>query len=125
MMGASYFFTWREFIIANKLANTALIKARIMPLVYWVSNLKIRQMPEIISSPDTISNFEILALLIKGSNIAVNNVMEERQTNVTGTVDNLMDAKNNIQCPPTKAPVQSSCNSTLAVTLKTVLLNLK
>ena len=109
----------------NRLANMALIKARIIPLVYCVSNLKMRQMPEIINSPETISSLDILTLLIKGSNIAVNKVMDERHTKVTGTVDNLMDAKNNIQCPPTKAPVKSSCKSTFPVTLNTILVNLK
>jgi len=54
-------------------------------------------MPVMINSPAKISSFEMRVLLISGSNIAVNNVMEERQTRLTATVDNLIDAKNKIQ----------------------------
>jgi hypothetical protein len=125
MIGASYFFTCLELMMANKLANTALVNANIMPLVYWVSNLNIKAMPEMINSPEMISNREIRVLFMSGSNMAVNKVMDERHTNVTGTVDNLMDAKNNIQCPPTKAPVKKSCRKVLRETLIMVLLILK
>ena len=54
-------------------------------------------MPDMINKPATISSFEIRALLINGSNMAVNKVMDDRHTNVTGTVDSLIEAKNSIQ----------------------------
>jgi hypothetical protein len=119
------FFTSLELIIEKRLAKTALAKPEIIPLVYCVSNLKIKKMPVIINEPANISSFEMRFLLIMGSKIAVNKVMEERQTRVTGTVDNLMDAKNNIQWPPTSAPVNINLMNVWRFTLKVVLLNLK
>src|ERR1700744_1734373 len=82
-------------------------------------------MPVIINSPAIISSFEIRVLLISGSNTAVNKVMDDRHTSVTGTVDNLIEAKNNIQWPPTSAPVKNNFKNALRLTLKAVLLNLK
>src|SRR6185312_1320502 len=111
--------------MAKRLANTALTSPAIIPLVYWVSNLKMVIIPRIINDPASNSSFEMRFLLIRGSNIAVNNVIEERHTSVTATVDNLIDAKKRIQCPPTSAPVQASCKNVLLFTAKTVLLNLK
>src|ERR1700743_1844990 len=108
MIGASYFFTCLELIIEKRLANTALVSAAIMPLVYWDSNLNIKQIPDMINKPAIISSFEIRFLLISGSNIAVNKVMDERHTRVTGTGDNFFCAKNNIQRPATNVPVKNS-----------------
>ena len=78
-----------------------------------------------ISHPAMISNFDIVFLLISGSKNAVNKVMEDRQTNATGTVENLIAEKKNIQCPPTIAPVNSSWKKVFWVTLKAVLLMVK
>ena len=125
MIGASYFFTCLELIIEKRLANTALVSAAIMPLVYWDSNLNIKQIPDMINKPAIISSFEIRFLLISGSNIAVNKVMDERHTRLTETVDNLMERKNKIQCPPTNAPVKISLKNVMRFTLKVVLLKLK
>src|SRR6202012_1537902 len=104
--GASYFLTWRELMIAKVLAQAALINPVIIPLVYFVSNLKMTTMPIIIMIPVRISSFEMRFLLMSGSRIAVNKVMDEKHTRATGTVDNLMDAKNKIQCKPTINPVK-------------------
>ena len=59
---------------------------------------------------DTGDDLELryLLLLIKGSSTAVNKVSEEKHTRATDTVDNLIDKKNNIQCAPTSAPVNTS-----------------
>ena len=112
-------------MIENKLANTALNNPNIIPLVYWVSNLNIKPIPVMINKPAIISSFDIAFLLIMGSKIAVNKVMDDKHTSVTGTVDNLMDAKNNIQCPPTNKPVKNSCKKVLLLTLNAVLFTLK
>ena len=112
-------------MMENRLANTALSNPASIPLVYLLSNLKIVAIPKIIKMPANISSFEILFLFISGSNIAVNKVMDERQTKVTGTVDNFMEAKNNIQCPPTKAPVNISLKKLGQSSFNAVLLNLK
>src|SRR6185437_7862634 len=95
-------------MIEKRLAHTALRSPTIIPLVYCVLNLKINAMPVMKSRPDNISNFEIGFLVIIGSKTAVNKVMDERQTRLTATVDNLIDAKNNIQWAPTKTPVTAS-----------------
>jgi hypothetical protein len=109
----------------KRLANTALISPAMMPLVYCVSNLNMISMPAMISVPAIISNLEILFLLINGSKMAVNKVMDERQTRLTETVDNFMERKNNIQWPPTNAPVNINFKKVLRLTLKAVLLKLK
>jgi hypothetical protein len=72
-----------------------------------------------------ISSFDIRFLLINGSKTAVNNVMDERHTRLTETVDNLIERKNKIQCPPTNAPVKISLKNVPLLTLKVVLLKLK
>ena len=82
-------------------------------------------MPAMINAPANISSFEIFFLLISGSKIAVNKVMDERQTRVTGTVDNLMEAKNKTQCPPTKAPVNTSFKNVPRLIFNAVLFILK
>ena len=71
-----------------------------------------------ISKPARISNFDIRFLFASGSKIAVNKVIDERHTRVTATVDNLIDAKNNIQWPPTRTPVNASFKKVLMFTLK-------
>lgn len=109
----------------NKLAQTALNKPVSIPLVYRLSNLKIVAMPNMIKMPARICRREIRLLFISGSKIAVNKVMDERQTKVTGTVDNLIEAKNNIQCPPTSAPVKISWKKLFQPRLSPVLLTLK
>jgi hypothetical protein len=78
-----------------------------------------------IKTPAMISSFDMRFLLISGSKIAVNKVMDERQTRLTETVDNLIERKNNIQCPPTRAPVNINFKKVLRLTLKAVLLKLK
>src|SRR5579859_5099033 len=112
-------------MIAKRLAQTALMSPAMMPLVYCDSNLKMIRIPEMIKTPDRISSFDTRFLLISGSKIAVNNVMEERHTRLTETVDNLMERKNKIQCPPTNAPVKISLKNVFLFTLKVVLLKLK
>ena len=112
-------------MMAKRLASTALTKPAMMPLVYCVSNLKIKTMPEIIKIPAMISIFEIRFLLIIGSKIAVKSVMDDRQTSVTGTVESLIEAKKRIQWPPTKAPVNTNFKAVLGLTMNAVLLNLK
>lgn len=112
-------------MIEKRLAQTALTRPVIMPLVYRVSNLNINTMPVIINNPARISSFEIFVLLIRGSSTAVNKVMLERQTSVTGTVDSLMEAKKSTQWAPTKAPVNISFRKVFRSTLMAVLLNLK
>ena len=77
------------------------------------------------NKPAIISSLDIFFLLMMGSNTAVNNVMDDKHTSVTGTVANLMDAKNNIQCPPTNKPVKNSCIKVLPLTLNAVLFTLK
>jgi hypothetical protein len=62
---------------------------------------------------------------MSGSKIAVNKVMDERQTNVTATVESLMAAKKSTQWAPTMAPVATIFSSDFRSTLKSVLLNLK
>src|SRR5215217_4568761 len=104
MVGASIFFTNLELMIEKRLAHRAHVSPAMIPLVYLVSNLKIKTMPVIINNPASISSFEIFDLLITGSSIAVNKVMLEVQTRATGTVDNLMEAKKSTQCAPTKPP---------------------
>ena len=59
-------------------------------------------------NPTKISSLESLVLLNMGSNIAVNNVKEERQTIVTDTLEALIAPKKSIQCKPTIAPVKKS-----------------
>ena len=103
----------------------ALVNPAIIPLVYCDSNLNMIRMPEIIKIPAMISSFDIFFLLISGSKIAVNKVMDERHTRLTDTVDNLIERKNNIQWPPTKAPVQMSLKKVFRLTLNAVLLKLK
>ena len=78
-----------------------------------------------IKAPATISSREILVLLNKGSNIAVNNVIDERQTRAIETVESLMEKKNNIQWAPSKAPVNIIFISVARLILKAVLLKLK
>src|SRR5580698_5828014 len=124
-MGAAVFFTSFEFIMANKLAITALDKPAMIPLVYLVSNLNIKTMPLIMNMPASISNRDICFLLMIGSKIAVNKVMDERHTRLTATVDSLMEAKNNIQCAPTKAPLKTNFTRVARLTLKLVLLAAK
>src|SRR5437879_1928550 len=109
----------------KRLANTALNNPAMMPLVYCDSNLNMINMPIMIKTPATISSFDILFLLISGSKTAVNKVMDDRHTRLTATVDNLMERKNNIQWPPTSAPVNISFKKVLRFTLKAVLLKLK
>jgi hypothetical protein len=82
-------------------------------------------MPVIIKSPAIISSFEMFFLFISGSNKAVNNVMEERHTKLTGTVANLIEAKKNIQWQPTRPPVTNSLKKVFRLTLKALLLTLK
>ena len=72
-----------------------------------------------------ISNFDMRFLLISGSKNAVNKVIDDKQTSATGTVENLIDEKKNIQCPPTIAPVNSNWKKVFWVTLKAVLLTVK
>src|SRR5215469_5251777 len=103
-------------MMANRLPQTALARPVIMPLVYWDSNLKIMAMPVMIKTPARISSFEIRVLLMSGSKMAVNKVMDERHTSVTATVDNLMDAKNKIQCAPTRAPFNTNFKRSVFVT---------
>ena len=112
-------------MIEKRLAKTALVSPAMMPLVYCDSNLKMIRIPKIIRTPEMISSFEMLFLLISGSKIAVNNVMDERHTRLTETVDNLIERKNKTQCPPTNAPVKISLKNVLRFTLKVVLLKLK
>ena len=112
-------------MMAKRLAQTALVRPAMIPLVYCVSNLKMIRMPRMIKMPEMISSFDIRFLLISGSKTAVNKVMDERHTRLTETVDNLIERKNKIQCPPTKAPVKISLKNVLRFTLKTVLLKLK
>ena len=50
-------------------------------------------------------------LLISSLNMAMKSVIEYRQTNVAETVETLVESKNNIQWPPTKAPVSISFNN--------------
>jgi hypothetical protein len=83
--------------MAKRLAKTALVSPAMMPLVYCDSNLNMIRIPEIIRIPAMISSLDIRFLLISGSKIAVNKVMDERQTRLTETVDNLIERKNNIQ----------------------------
>ncbi len=78
-----------------------------------------------INNPAKISSLEMLDFLINGSKIAVNKVMLERQTNVIGTVESLMEAKKSAQWAPTIAPVNTILMMVLRSTLKSVLLNLK
>ena len=125
MTGASRCFTCLELIMEKMLAQQALIKPKNIPKVYWVSNLKMSTMPQMMSKPAMISSFEIRLLLNNGSKIAVNKVIDERHTNVTETVEDLMAWKNKIQCPPTSAPVKKSRKKASRFTLIAVRLNLK
>ena len=112
-------------MMENKLAAAALTSPKMMPRVYCVSNLKMSTIPVIINTPDSISSLEIGFLLISGSNTAVNKVSDDRHTSVTDTVDTLIAWKNNIQWPPTIAPVKKSLKKVLRLTLICCLLNLK
>ena len=62
----------------------------------------------IIRNPVIISSVEMRCFFRTGSKIAVNNVRDERLTNATDTVDDLIDWKKNIQCKATIAPVKNS-----------------
>ena len=86
-MAGGFCFTNWELMIEKMLAAEALIKAKIIPLVYWDSNLKINTIPAIIISPAKISNRDIFLLVTKGSKMAVNKVVADRQTSVTETVE--------------------------------------
>src|SRR5579863_2514635 len=112
-------------MMAKRLAKTALVKPAMIPLVYCDSNLKMIRIPVMIKIPAIISSLDTRFLLISGSKIAVNKVIDERQTRLTETVDNLMERKNNIQWPPTSAPVVTSLKKVFRLTRKAVLLKLK
>ena len=72
-----------------------------------------------------ISSLEILDFFNRGSRMAVKSVNEDKQTNPTETVDDLMDWKNKIQWAPTIAPVKNNFKKTSRDTLNGVCLNLK
>src|SRR5690606_31145562 len=110
---AGCFCTCLELMMENKLARKALPNPREIPSEYWLSNLKIMTIPQMIKTPVKISSGEIFLRPIRGSRIAVKRVSEERQTRPTEMVELLMDWKNNIQCPPTKAPVKNSFNKAI------------
>jgi len=112
-------------MIEKRLAHTALISPSMMPLVYCVSNLKINMIPHMIKKPAIISSLEMRFLLISGSKIAVKSVIDDKQTKVTDTVETLIAAKNNTQCPPTKAPVRHNFSALYRSVLMLFLLNLK
>ena len=82
-----------------------------MTLVYCVSNLNISNIPQVIKKQAIVSSFKMRVLLISSLNMAMKSVMEYRQTNVAETVETLIEAKNNNQWPPTKAPVSISFNN--------------
>src|SRR5690606_42009601 len=58
--------------------------------------------------PMATSAFDILVLLIMGSKIEVNSVSEDKVTNVTDTVEILMEWKNSTQCTPTIPPTRKN-----------------
>ena len=74
--------------------------------------------------PMNISSNCTFFLFAKGSRIAVNNVIDDKHTNVTDTVDCLIEKKNNIQCNPTIAPARNSLIKLILSTLKSIFLNL-
>lgn len=125
MIGAVVFLICRELMIEKRLAQDALIRPKMIPLVYRVSNLKMIRMPVIIKIPANISNLDILFLLNNGSNMAVNSVIDERHTNVTGTVDTLMAWKKSSQCPPKSKPVKNNLRNNSRLTAIVMRLNLK
>lgn len=114
------YLTRFEFITENMLAHKALDKPVAIPRAKLLSNLKIKTIPSMIFIPAITSNLDMRLLLVKGSRIDVNSVMDDRQTSVTDTVDILIEWKNRIQCRPKIAPVKKSLRKALIVTLKLV-----
>jgi hypothetical protein len=77
-------------MVANKLDARAEVRPKMMPKVYFDSNLKIRYMPAMMIKPTMTSGARMHCFFIRGSKIAVKRVKEERHTSVTDTVETLM-----------------------------------
>ena len=95
-------------MVEKKLAAKADNRPKIMPVVYFVSNLKIRYIPKIMNKPTRISPLEIFCFFINGSKMAMKSVTDDKQIRLTETLATLIEWKKNIQCRATMLPVKKN-----------------